>query len=40
MLAGLGLASGDDDSTYSIGSGRYDITGPSVQIEMASFKQL
>ena len=33
VLATLGLAAGDD-STYYIGTGRYDVTGPSVEIEM------
>ena len=33
VLATLGLAAGDD-SAYYIGTGRYDVTGPSVQIEM------
>lgn len=36
VLAGFTLVHGDD-STYYIGMGRYDITGPSVQIEMVSF---
>lgn len=36
VLTSLGLAVGTG-STYYIGTGRYDITGPSVQIEMVSF---
>ena len=33
LLTSIGLALGDD-GTYVIGTGRYDITGPSTQIEM------
>lgn len=33
LLVCLGSVSGDD-STFYIGTGRYDITGPAVQIEM------
>lgn len=36
LLASFGLTVGVG-STYYIGTGRYDITGPAAQIEMASF---
>ena len=34
LLGSIALAVGDD--TYYIGTGRYDITGPSTQIEFVS----
>ena len=38
LLGGATLAVKDDSSTYLIGTGRFDITGPSTEIEFVSFK--
>ena len=38
LLGSLGLSAGAG-STYYVGTGRYDITGPSVQIEMVRTRQ-
>ena len=36
LLGSIALAVGDDASTYMVGTGRYDITGPSTEIEFVS----
>jgi neutral ceramidase len=34
FLSALGLSAGADPTPYYVGTGRYDITGPSVEVEM------
>lgn len=35
----VAVSSGADDSTYLIGAGRYDVTGPAAEIEMVKLSK-